>query len=121
MSSCSEYYKMKRSKMLIVLFFGPLLVAQSTHARKAQNNSAANSVSASGYVTAGVEAGCLMLQDSQTKTLYNLLFAGKKKPALGEVIQFTGKRHEGPTTCMQGEAVDVQKWAPFKTLPDQRK
>jgi hypothetical protein len=83
--------------------------------------SAAKGVSGSGYVTAGVEAGCLMLQDSKTKTLYNLFFISKRKPALGAKIHFTGTRHDGPTTCMQGEAIDVQKWSPLKTQPGSEK
>jgi hypothetical protein len=83
--------------------------------------SAAKAVSASGYVTAGVEAGCLMLQDSKTKTLYNLFFVSKRKPTLGAKIHFSGTRHDGPTTCMQGEAVDVQKWSPLKTQPGSEK
>ena len=97
----------------IALVINPASVAQ----KKADGRESANTISASGYVTAGVEAGCLMLQDTKTKTLYNLLFAGRKQPALGIAIQFTGKRHDGPTTCMQGEAVDVQKWAPLETKP----
>ena len=114
----SESYKMKSSKLTLTLICVFFLLIVSSHAQDKQpNGPPSKSISASGYVTAGVEAGCLMLQDSKTKTLYNLFFTGKKKPALGDAIQFTGKLHDGPTTCMQGEAVDVQKWAPLKPKP----
>lgn len=116
---------MKNSKRIYGVVCVILIVAIASLGQKSPNNaahaSAAKTISASGYVTAGVEAGCLMLQDSKTKTLYNLLFAGKKKPGLGEAIQFTGKRHEGPTACMQGEAVDVHNWTLVKTLPSDGK
>ncbi|HEY6969506.1 MAG TPA: hypothetical protein VJA94_09895 [Candidatus Angelobacter sp.] len=105
---------MRSSKIILTLIYAFFLMIVSSHAQNKQPNAPSDkSITASGYVTAGVEAGCLMLQDTKTKTLYNLLFAGRKQPALGIAIQFTGKRHDGPTTCMQGEAVDVQKWAPL--------
>ena len=110
--------QMKTLKMMGVLLFGALVITPGLAAQKKPNDTSTSKlISASGYVTTGVEAGCLMLQDSKTKTLYNLFFTEKKKPALGEAIQFTGKRHDGPTTCMQGEAVNVQKWSPLKPKP----
>ena len=100
-------------------FLLSFLIVSSLQGQKKPAVTSDKSITASGYVTAGVEAGCLMLQDSKTKTLYNLLFADKKQPALGSEIQFTGTRHDGPTTCMQGEAIDVKKWTPLKTKPMQ--
>lgn len=70
-------------------------------------------ISATGCVEAGVEAGCLVLKDSKTGTLYNLFFTGAK-PALGIAIRFTGTPKQGVTTCMQGKPVDVKKWQPVK-------
>jgi len=93
----------------VALMLPVALVGQNDKSKPASTAPKAM-VTGYGYVTAGVEAGCLMLQDSKTKTLYNLFFAGKKKPALGTAIRFTGKIHDGPTACMQGEAVDVKTW-----------
>src|ERR1700756_3833870 len=76
---------------------------QSTVDRKA--------VYAAGCVQAGVEAGCLVL--SNHRTVYNLFFT-EKKPAIGTAIRFTGTRHDGPTSCMQGEALDVKTWTSIK-------
>lgn len=70
-------------------------------------------IDAAGCVQAGVEAGCLVLSNPKSKTLYNLFFKGKK-PAVGTAIRFTGTSHEGPTSCMQGEAIDVKTWKPIK-------
>jgi len=110
---------MKNSKRIAGLIFLTLMFTTALAGQKDPSNPTSRSnsktISASGYVTAGVEAGCLMLQDSKTKTLYNLLVPGKNKPALGAAIHFTGTRHDGPTICMQGEAVDVKKWTPLKT------
>src|SRR5215471_18445741 len=103
--------------LLSVVLMLPIALVGQNNKTKPSSTAAKAMVVGFGYVTAGVEAGCLMLQDSRTKTLYNLFFATKKKPALGDAIQFTGKRHDGPTTCMQGEAVEVQKWAPLKPKP----
>lgn len=108
--------KHSRGRLLGVIITALWLIAGQ--AADAQNRPPAAQkskiVAGFGYVTAGVEAGCLMLQDSKTKTLYNLLFVGKKKPPLGTAIRFTATRHEGPTTCMQGEALDVKTWTAIK-------
>jgi hypothetical protein len=69
----------------------------------------ARTISGSGCVEAGVEAGCLVLKDSKTHDLYNLFFAGKP-PAINTAIRFTGTAHQGPTTCMQGTPVNVKKF-----------
>ena len=81
--------------------------------KKAPASPAPAAITGSGCVEAGVEAGCLVLTDTKTKVLYNLFFTGNK-PAIGTAIHFTGTKHEGPTTCMQGQAVDVKKWTQIK-------
>jgi hypothetical protein len=69
-----------------------------------------DTVKGSGYIEAGVEAGCKVLKDTKTGVLYNLFFSSKDQPPLGTAITFEGTVHEGPTTCMQGKAVDVSSW-----------
>jgi hypothetical protein len=63
-----------------------------------------------GCVANGVEAGCLVVRDSGSGTLYNLLISGAR-PQVGEGIEFTGIPHEGPTMCMQGVPVKVTQWS----------
>ena len=63
----------------------------------------------SGCVQAGVEAGCLVVQDTASGDLYNLLINGAK-PAVGIGIEFTGTHYNGATACMQGTAVQVSTW-----------
>ena len=105
---------MKQKKILAILITIvltlPISLAGQTDKSKPTSTAPKTMITGFGFVTAGVEAGCLMLQDSRTKTLYNLLFATRNKPALGTTIRFTGKKHDGPTACMQGEAVDVKTW-----------
>ncbi|MBZ5523077.1 MAG: hypothetical protein LAP21_12640 [Acidobacteriia bacterium] len=74
---------------------------------------AGKTVTGSGCVEAGVEAGCLVLKDRKTGTLFNLFFKGTP-PAIGTAIRFTGNLHEGPTTCQQGTAVNVTKFTPIR-------
>ena len=105
-------------KKTIAVLLGPILMLSIASAGQTGQKGSSKPTSTApktmitgfGFVTAGVEAGCLMLQDSRTKTLYNLVFATRNKPALGTTIRFTGKKHDGPTACMQGEAVDVKTW-----------
>jgi len=68
-----------------------------------------------GCVQAGVEARCLIVRDMRTGTLYDLLFKDARPP-VGLGIEFTGVPHEGPTSCMQGVALDVTSWARKETL-----
>jgi hypothetical protein len=70
-------------------------------------------VSGSGCVEPGVEAACYVLKDQKTGTLYNLIFVGPR-PAVGSGIRFTGEKHDGPTTCMQGQPVKVTSWSAVK-------
>lgn len=62
-----------------------------------------------GCVEAGVEARCLVLKDIKSGMIFNLLIK-EPRPAIGEGIEFTGVRHEGPTVCMQGTAIAVTGW-----------
>jgi len=68
-----------------------------------------------GCVEAGVEAHCLVLKDIKSGMIFNLLIR-QPRPAIGEGIEFTGVRHEGPTVCMQGTAIAVTTWARKDTL-----
>ena len=79
-----------------------------------------------GCVANGVSAGCLVVRDTNSGTLYNLLISGAR-PKVGEGIEFTGNPHEGPTMCMQGIAVDVTQWegkdsikCPASETPDEQ-
>jgi hypothetical protein len=67
-----------------------------------------------GCVRQGVEAGCLILKTFDEKKTYNLFFPDGKKPEVGAAISFEGVKHDGPTPCMQGIAVDVKKWTRIK-------
>jgi hypothetical protein len=69
-----------------------------------------DTVKGSGYIEAGVEAGCKILKDTKSGVVYNLFFSSKDQPPVGTAITFEGTLHEGPTTCMQGKAVDVSSW-----------
>ena len=70
---------------------------------------APNTVTGAGCIRKGVEAGCLILEDLNQKTEYNVFFKGKK-PNVDTAISFQGQVHSGLTTCMQGSPVDVTKW-----------
>jgi hypothetical protein len=72
------------------------------------------SVTGSGCVTAGVEAGCKMLRDTKTNELFSLFFSGDNDPGLNIGIRFKGNVHEGPANCMQGKAIEVVKWSKIK-------
>ena len=99
--------------MIAALLLTMGLGLQAQTKKKSSSAAAAKTIAASGCVKAGVEAGCLVLTDFKTKKLYNLFFTGDK-PAIDTAIHFTGTAHDGPTTCMQGQAVDVKKWTPLK-------
>jgi len=103
------------AKLLLPFVCGALL-AFSTVATSAgpADEPPSNTITASGCVSAGVESGCLLVTDSKTGTVYNVYFRGSKKPPVGSAIRFTGVPHDGPTTCMQGRAVNVQRWFQLK-------
>ena len=79
------------------------------------NQTHVNQMHEEGCVEPGVEAGCLVVKDMKDGKLYSILVKGLR-PEIGEGIEFTGARHEGPTSCMQGIAVDVIKWTQKKSL-----
>jgi len=96
--------------LLTALLFAGVAAAQTKQDKSAPTGKA---VTGSGCVEAGVEAGCLVLKDTKTGTLYNLFFEGTP-PAINTAIRFTGNLHEGPTTCQQGTPVDVKKFTPIR-------
>ena len=96
-----------------LLGIGILMVTTSTPAAPAKSDGTPKTITGYGCVTAGVEAGCLMVTDKKTQTVYNVYFRGAK-PRVGTAIRFTGTAHEGPTTCMQGQAVNVSSWIQLK-------
>jgi len=87
-----------------------LALAAAAFAQKPAPKTAPIPVHGQGCVASGVEAGCLVVRDSNSGTLYNLLISGAR-PKVGEGIEFTGVPHEGPTMCMQGVPVNVTQWA----------
>ena len=111
---------MKKS-LIAKLSLVSVVLAMSTFTVRGQSGEEKNppaatqsdKVMGSGCVEAGVEAGCIVLKDAKSGTLYNLFFKGKK-PTIGSAIQFSGTTHDGPTTCMQGKPVNVTEWKPSK-------
>jgi hypothetical protein len=94
----------------VVLLLVPATVMAQSQAKPQKHSSAPRTaITGTGCVGPGVEERCILLTDTTTHTLYNLYFTGKK-PLLGSTIHFEGKKHNGPTTCMQGQPVDVTKW-----------
>jgi hypothetical protein len=103
-------------KLSISLIVGAVLltaVGLSSQAKWDETLAKSKPVSGSGCVTAGVEAGCLMVTDTKTGAVYNVFFRGKK-PKVGTAVRFSGTPHDGPTMCMQGQAVDVTTWIQLK-------
>jgi hypothetical protein len=100
---------------LCAVFLTALLLTGIVSGQTKQEKSApaGKTVTGSGCVEAGVEAGCLVLKDTKTGTLFNLFFQGTP-PAINTAIRFTGTPHEGPTTCQQGTPVDVKKFTPIQ-------
>jgi len=66
-------------------------------------------IHAQGCVEPGVELRCLVLKDTATNTLYNLIVKGDR-PSVGAAIEFTGAPFQGMTYCMQGTPVEVLHW-----------
>ena len=106
-----------RSYLLLATFallvLGVAIATASTPAAPAVRDEPAKMITGYGCVTAGVEPGCLMVTDKKTQTVYNVYFRGRK-PRPGTAIRFTGAAHDGPTTCMQGQAVNVTTWISLK-------
>jgi len=96
------------------LFCSALALAPAAQAKPKKDGSPVKTFTASGCVTEGVEAGCLMLTDSQSGVVYNLIFSGRKKPMAGAAIRITATKYDGMTICMQGQAVKVRTWRTLK-------
>ena len=94
--------------LFLALVVAEIATAQSTQKKPATPTTA---VSGSGCLKAGVERGCFVLKDKTTGKFYNLFFLHTTPPDLNTTIKFTGRLHEGPTTCMQGIAVEVERFA----------
>lgn len=98
--------------LAVALLFATAAAGQAGKA-KSTSQKQGKTITGSGCVEAGVEAGCLILKDTHTGTVYNLFFKDNP-PAINTAIRFTGKEHQGPTTCMQGTPVDVTKFTVLK-------
>ena len=68
-----------------------------------------------GCVEAGVDARCLVVRDVRAGKLYNIV-VGDPRPSPGEGIEFTGTLRTGANICMQGAAVEVERWARKDTI-----
>ena len=101
---------MKRAVPIAVLSFTGLAVAQQA---SQSQPIAPPPIRASGCVTKAVESDCLVLTDSKTGQVYNLIFA-HSAPVPGIAIKFKATEHQGMTTCMKGKAVNVTEWNPLK-------
>ena len=106
----------KRTTLCVQLMFLLMLVTSGLGQSGQKSETSGGAViKATGCVKPGVEGGCLILRDGQTKKVYNLLFSpSDKKPDVEMVISFEGRPHQGPTICMQGVPVDVAKWTQLK-------
>lgn len=95
--------------MALLLSMTMAVMAHGQTKQKKPSSAKSTTVTGTGCVGPGIEERCILVTDSTTRTLYNLYFTGKR-PMLGSTIHFEGKKHNGPTTCMQGQPVDVTKW-----------
>lgn len=98
-------------KRAILMFAVMILTAAASGARPSQPKP----VRGEGCVQAGVEPHCLVLKDLKSGNLYDLLLKGARPP-VGLGIEFTGMLHEGPTSCMEGIAIDVTEWMRKESL-----
>lgn len=94
--------------LFVVALSGFTALAQTPDTAK--SDSTTKAIRGAGCTRAAVEGACMVLTDNKTKKTFNLLFPNGKKPDLDTGISFTGREHDGPTTCMQGAPVDVTKW-----------
>lgn len=104
---------MKVFAVVGLLAVAALSVAQQPEVPKPQPET--KKVHGEGCVEAGVEARCLVVRDLHAGKIYNIL-VGDPRPAPGEGIEFTGTLHEGVSVCMQGTAIEVERWARKETI-----
>jgi hypothetical protein len=97
-----------------LLMLSAILVAVSSLALALYKDKAAATSSGTvvgrGCVEAGVEPGCLIATDMKTHEVYNLFFKSKTKPSIGTAISFQSSILNSPTTCMQGQPIQVEIW-----------
>ena len=87
-----------------------LALAAAAASISAAPPTAAKQVKGTGCVQAGVEAGCLVVKDAASGSLYSLIVKGAK-PAVGIGIDFVGAPISGATQCMQGIPVQISTWS----------
>ena len=97
---------MIRIRVAVIL----VAAAASISAQAPSPKTAPVPVHGQGCVANGAGPACLLVKDTGSGVLYNLLIGGAR-PQVGEGIEFTGIPHEGPTTCMQGVPVKVTQWS----------
>lgn len=93
----------------VMLAVAALVLAGAATTASAAAATDPKQVNGQGCVKAGVETSCLVVQDTVSGKLYNLLIKGAK-PAVGIGIEFTGVPFGGVTQCMQGTPVQVSTW-----------
>lgn len=72
-------------------------------------NAPAADIAVSGCATAGVEAGCVMLESGGV--LYNIT-AAQPKPEPGTFGTVKGSTSDKASTCQQGTILDPAQWTP---------
>lgn len=100
-------------KIIPMIFF--VAVSWPSAFAKNHRSSGARPVKGSGCVEKAVENSCHVVIDSKTGELYSLLFPAKV-PKSGTAIEFTGTKHAGANSCMQGKPVKVAKWKKEKGI-----
>jgi hypothetical protein len=100
----------KKSIILGLILLLGMVVAVGQGAPAGAPPAKGKTIQKRGKVEAGVEGACLVVRDARDHKLYNVLFGEGEKPKAGEEISFSGTLHDGPTTCMEGIAVDVSSW-----------
>ncbi|MFP5276501.1 MAG: hypothetical protein ACLGPM_05260 [Acidobacteriota bacterium] len=98
-----------KALILTAALLGLAVCVLAQQSKPAQANQV-HAVHASGCVQQGVEAGCLLMKDTQSGKLYQLLIRGAR-PEAGMAIEMTGSSFRGVTSCMQGQPVSVAKWS----------
>ena len=101
-------------RLSMLLICGAVAITAMTPAALAKphkSTARAKMISGSGCVSAGVEAGCLILTNSKGVT-YSLHFRGRK-PKVGTAIRFSGTQLD-VDTCQQGTPVSVRTWITLK-------
>jgi hypothetical protein len=96
---------------ILLLSFCAVAVGQASNQPAAKSKT----IHGSGCIEKAVETSCHVLIDSKTGQTFNLFFSGKV-PKSGTAIQFKATAHQGMTTCMEGERVNVTSWKKEKGI-----